>query len=66
VNIRVLDEPELEFAGGGRHIDPRFGIVDYGPADLGSGRAPGSIRVGLVGDPESIEGIRGWVGVLPT
>jgi len=57
----VLDEPELEFAGGNRHIDPRYGIVDYGPADAGSPRAPAEIRVGLVGDAESVEGIRGWL-----
>lgn len=61
MKVRILDEPELEFAGGGRHIDPRFGIVDYGPADLGSGRAPTAIRVGLVGDSESIAGIREWL-----
>lgn len=57
----VLDEPELEFAGGNRHIDPRYGIVDYGPADAGSPWAPTEIRVGLVGDAESVEGIRGWL-----
>jgi hypothetical protein len=57
----VLDEPELEFASGNRHIDPRYGIVDYGPADAGSPRAPTEIRVGLVGDAESIDGIRGWL-----
>ena len=57
----VLDEPELEFAGGNRHIDPRYGIVDYGPADAGGPRAPTEIRVGLVGDAESVEGIRAWL-----
>ena len=35
----VLDEPELEFGGESRHIDPRFGISSYGPADLGSADA---------------------------
>ena len=34
MHAEVLDEPELEFGGGNRHIDPRFGIATYGPADL--------------------------------
>src|SRR5690242_10978735 len=34
MHAEVLDEPELEFGGGARHIDPRFGIATYGPADL--------------------------------
>lgn len=29
----VIDEPEVEFAAGCRHVDPRFGIADYGPVD---------------------------------
>jgi hypothetical protein len=33
MKIVILDEPQLEFAGGSRHIDPRSGITNYGPAD---------------------------------
>ena len=29
----LLLEPELEFGGGLRHIDIRFGIMAYGPFD---------------------------------
>jgi hypothetical protein len=32
-----------------RHIDPRFGIADYGPADATIGFAPRRIRIGTVG-----------------
>ena len=57
----VLDEPELEFGGGGRHIDPRFGIASYGPVDAGTDGAPARIRVGVVGSQLAVEGIRSWL-----
>jgi hypothetical protein len=57
----ILDEPELEFGGGGRHIDPRHGIADYGPVDAGAVGAPTEISVGLVGTQESIDGLRRWL-----
>jgi hypothetical protein len=41
MHAEVIPEPELEFGGGGRHIDPRFGIANYGPADLAALDAPG-------------------------
>ena len=31
----VFDEPKLDFGHGGSHEDPRAGITDYGPVDLG-------------------------------
>lgn len=60
VKASVLPEPELEFHAGTRHIDPRHGITDYGPADATSD-SPRSIRVGIVGPPKSIEGVRRWL-----
>ena len=30
-----LTEPALEFGGSMRHIDIRFGLMDYGPFDAG-------------------------------
>ncbi len=57
----VLDEPELEFGGGGRHIDPRFGIASYGPVDAGTDNAPARIRIGVVGSQLAVEGIRSWL-----
>ncbi|SBW22369.1 hypothetical protein FDG2_2526 [Candidatus Protofrankia californiensis] len=38
MHAEVLDEPHLEFGGGARHIDPRFGLTAYGPADLNAPR----------------------------
>lgn len=54
MRIEFLPEPELEF-GSGQHVDIRFGIMDYGPHDLGDDLAPAEIRVGLVGVPEHVE-----------
>ena len=60
MHAEVLDEPELEFGGGNRHIDPRFGIATYGPADLGAAEAPRAIRVGLIGPADQLGGVRAW------
>ncbi len=60
MKLTVLDEPPLEFSGGARHIDPRHGITDYGPADA-TNTAVRTIRVGIVGAPASIDGLRRWL-----
>lgn len=61
MKARVLYEPELEFRAGNRHIDPRYGIAVFGPADADSPTAPRTIPVGLVGPPYAIEGVRAWL-----
>ncbi len=61
MHIEILDEPELEFGGAQRHVDPRFGIAAYGPADLGHDGAPTTIRLGLVGPRDQLDGIRRWI-----
>ncbi|MFD0857180.1 hypothetical protein ACFQ07_33565 [Actinomadura adrarensis] len=57
----VLDEPELEFGGAQRHVDPRFGIATFGPADLGLQDAPTTIRLGLVGARDQLDDLRRWM-----
>ncbi|MFC0533311.1 hypothetical protein [Phytohabitans kaempferiae] len=57
----VLDEPQLEFGGGSRHIDPLFGLSAYGPADLNAPSAPSAIRIGLVGPAGHLDGLRRWL-----
>ena len=57
----VLDEPLLEFAGGGRDTDPRTGIELYGPADLSARTAPRAINVALVGDEASVTLAQQWL-----
>src|SRR5213080_2899870 len=60
MKIDHLQEPELEF-GLGQHVDIRFGIMDYGPLDVASDLAPKVIRAGLVGTPQTVEGLREWL-----
>jgi hypothetical protein len=53
-------EPELEF-GIAKHIDMKFGLMNYGPLDFQASLAPKKIKLGLIGTPESIEGIQKWL-----
>ena len=59
MNIKFLQEPELEF-GTGRHVDIRFGLMNHGPLDFSNPLAPKLIKVGMVGTPETIEGLSRW------
>lgn len=61
MNAEILQEPELEFGAGGRHVDIRFGLMNYGPLDLTLATAPKQIRIGVIGTPESSEGVLGWI-----
>jgi hypothetical protein len=61
MRIEHLAEPELEFAGGQRHVDVRFGIMTYGPLDRDDVRAPRDIKIGIVGTPETVEGVARWL-----
>lgn len=49
----VLDEPLLEFGGGGQEIDIRLGLMRHGP--LEPERAP-RVRLGVIGTSDTIEG----------
>ncbi len=61
MKVEHLIEPELEFGGGGRHIDIRFGLMNYGPLDLESTSRPTSVPVGVVGSSESVDGLHRWL-----
>src|SRR6266699_2829622 len=60
MRIDCLPEPELAF-GTGRHVDIRFGLMNHGPLDVGSTSAPTRIRCGIVGTPETVEGLARWL-----
>ena len=60
MNICHLQEPELEF-GAGRHVDIRFGLMNYGPLDFQSSLAPRQIKLGIVGTPQTVEGLQAWL-----
>ena len=54
----LIDEPELEFGDGGRHIDPRLGLRMHGPLQpiLGD-----KISIGVIGTAETVEGFERWM-----
>jgi hypothetical protein len=60
MKVGFLHEPELEF-GAGRHIDIKFGLMNYGPLDFDNPLAPKKIKLGIVGTPETIEGVVKWL-----
>jgi hypothetical protein len=59
VNLTFLEEPELEF-GAGKHVDIRFGIMNYGPLDFNETLAPKTISIGIIGTAETVDGVRQW------
>ncbi len=61
MKARVLDEPALEFRAANRHIDPRFGIAQFGPADADMDTAPRRITAGVVGTASAADGLRKWL-----
>lgn len=60
MKIDFFHEPELQF-GADRHVDIRFGLMNYGPLDFDNPLAPKRIRLGIVGTPETIEGVTTWL-----
>jgi hypothetical protein len=61
IQVVHLREPELEFGGGMRHLDIRFGLMDYGPFDSTHDGAPRRIRIGIVGGHDTVEGTASWL-----
>ena len=61
MRLQHLQEPELEFAGGGPHVDIRFGIMTHGPLDRLERTDPRRIRLGVIGTSHSIEGFLEWL-----
>src|SRR5215510_8787526 len=61
MKFSFFEEPDLEFANGGTHIDIRFGIKKYGPLDLGDATAPTQLRIGFIGTDETIVAMRHWL-----
>jgi hypothetical protein len=61
MNLTLIHEPDLEFADGGRHLDPRFGVLRYGPLDAGVDHEPRFIEVGIIGTNDTIEKLCDWL-----
>lgn len=60
MKIKFLHEPELQF-GISRHIDIRFGLMNYGPLDINLSTRPTEIRVGIVGTKTCIDELKNWL-----
>jgi hypothetical protein len=62
LSCQYLEEPKLQFADGREHVDPKIGILRYGPRTLSDGsRHPASVRVGFIGTASSVESARKWL-----
>jgi hypothetical protein len=53
-------EPKLEFAHSGLCEDPKTGLTVFGPSAL-DGTPRTAIRVGVIGDGDSIQRLRNWI-----
>jgi len=59
-SLSHLSEPLLEFAANGRHVDVRFGLMDYGPVDFSTERTK-EIRLGVVGSSQTVGKLGDWL-----
>ena len=61
LTVRVLGEPDLEFANGRMRQEPKVGLEESGPYSLRYGNDfPSSVRIGFVGPREMIDAGRNW------
>jgi hypothetical protein len=64
ISVQYFTEPKLRFAESREHIDPKQGIIRFGPKSLDlPSRHPAIVRVGLVGSAESSELARKWLEI---
>jgi hypothetical protein len=59
-SLSHFPEPLLEFAGNGRHVDVRFGLMDFGPVDFSTDRTK-EVRLGVVGSSQTIGKFGDWL-----
>ncbi len=56
-----IKEPALEFGDGHRAADPKMGISTFGPCGTEEGYPLSTIRVGIIGDGDSIQEAQQWL-----
>jgi hypothetical protein len=62
LSVGYSPEPLLEFADGHRHVDPKTGIIRFGPKSLRPGnRHPSRIRTGFIGTSDTIQKAGAWI-----
>jgi hypothetical protein len=60
-SVQWLGEPDLAFAGGLTHIDPKVGIPASGPWSRDHANHPASVTAGFIGTAERIATARTWL-----
>jgi hypothetical protein len=60
MNIKHIEEPELQF-GNSKHIDIKFGIMNYGVFDFAQQDAPKKINLSIISTNEEIEKVLEWI-----
>ena len=60
-SVQWPGEPELAFAGGLTHIDPKVGIPASGPWSRDHANHPASVTAGFIGTAERIATARAWL-----
>lgn len=55
------EEPDLIFMNGERALDPKAGIIQYGPFAAGEGQAGRELSVGIIGSGEEIQSAQQWL-----
>ena len=62
ITCQYLEEPTLCFGDGQQHIDPKFGIAQFGPFSYSPmKRHPSQVKVGFIGSAETIETAKKWL-----
>jgi hypothetical protein len=62
LRVGYIQEPLLEFADGRKHVDPKTGIIRFGPKSLRPGsRHPTKLRTGFIGTPDTIQKAGDWI-----
>jgi len=56
-----IEEPKLVFGGGNLNVDPRAGLLEYGPID-GTRRPNGTVQIAAIGTSDSIQSFLGFLG----
>ena len=57
-SARVIPEPLLEFGSAGRHLDPRVGLMEYGPLQPSAGDR---VKIGVIGSAETADGLAQFI-----
>ena len=64
LEARIIPEPKLFFGENKTTIDPKVGLMNFGPSGLSSSMDSTSISVGVIGTMDSLELLKDWLDRL--